>query len=90
MYIFICACTAGSSDGASVSEETRSEIDAEVKRLTDGAYDNAMRMLKENEDKLHVLAKLLIERETLSGDEIREVLGLPPLKKSQTFVGEAK
>lgn len=80
----------GQSDGASVSEETRSEIDAEVKRLTDQAYENAMCMLKENEDKLHMLAKHLIERETMTGDEIRDILGLPPLKKSQTFVGEAK
>ena len=62
-----------------MSEETRSEIDAEVKRLTDGAYDNAMRMLKENEDKLHELAKLLMERETLTCDYFRVIIGLPRL-----------
>lgn len=39
------------------SEETRKAIDAEVKRLTDQAYQNAKKILKKHEDKLHLLAK---------------------------------
>eukprot|EP00283_Hemiselmis_rufescens_P016734 CAMPEP_0173457450 /NCGR_PEP_ID=MMETSP1357-20121228/57759_1 /TAXON_ID=77926 /ORGANISM="Hemiselmis rufescens, Strain PCC563" /LENGTH=478 /DNA_ID=CAMNT_0014424751 /DNA_START=83 /DNA_END=1519 /DNA_ORIENTATION=+ len=75
----------GQTDGASVSEETRTEIDAEVKRLTDQAYSNAKEMLLKHEDKLHSLANALIERETLTGDEVREVLGLPPVQKPAAF-----
>jgi cell division protease FtsH len=47
----------------------------QVKRLTDEAYANAKMILKKHEDKLHLLAKLLIEQETLTG-EIRKCIGL--------------
>ena len=39
--------------------------------MTDEAYANAKRILKKHEDKLHVLAKRLIEHETLTGEEVR-------------------
>lgn len=48
----------------------------QVKRLTDEAYANAKRILKKHEDKLHLLAKQLIEQETLTGEEVRKCLGL--------------
>src|SRR6201991_381150 len=53
-----------------VSEETAKVIDAEVKRLVQGGYDEAKRILTEKLDDLHTLAKALLEYETLSGDEI--------------------
>ena len=53
-----------------VSEETAKVIDAEVKRLVQGGYDEAKRILSEKLDDLHTLAKALLEYETLSGDEI--------------------
>jgi cell division protease FtsH len=53
-----------------VSEETANIIDAEVKRLVQGGYDEAKRILTEKLDDLHKLAKALLEYETLSGDEI--------------------
>src|SRR5690606_17726470 len=57
-----------------VSEETARLIDAEVKRLVQDAYDEARRILTENIDGLHALAQALLEFETLSGDEIKELL----------------
>ncbi|EKX37093.1 hypothetical protein GUITHDRAFT_89772 [Guillardia theta CCMP2712] len=68
-----------SSEGA-----YRKAIDAEVKRLTDQAYQNAKKILKKHEDKLHLLAKHLIDKETLTGDEVRALLGLPNMSSSES------
>ena len=59
-----------------MSQHTREAIDAEVKRLTGQAYNNAKRLLLENEDKLHKLARELIKEETLTGDQVREIIGV--------------
>ncbi|HEX3348867.1 MAG TPA: ATP-dependent zinc metalloprotease FtsH, partial [Acetobacteraceae bacterium] len=65
-----------------VSEVTAREIDAEIKDIIDSAYQRAKRILTENIDELHRLARGLLEYETLSGDEIRTVLrGEPVIKK---------
>ncbi|MBP7701053.1 MAG: ATP-dependent zinc metalloprotease FtsH [Phenylobacterium sp.] len=65
----------------SVSEETANLIDAEVKRLVQGGFDEARRILTEKMDDLHTLAKALLEYETLSGDEIINALkGVPPIR----------
>jgi cell division protease FtsH len=62
-----------------VSEATANVIDAEVKRLVGAGYTEAKRILTEKLDDLHTLAKALIEYETLSGDEIINVLkGVAP------------
>jgi cell division protease FtsH len=57
-----------------VSEDTAKIIDAEVKRLTQGGYEEAKRIMTEKLEDLHTLAKSLLEYETLSGDEIIAVL----------------
>jgi cell division protease FtsH len=57
-----------------VSELTAREIDAEIKDIIDRAYAKARRILTENVEELHRLARGLLEHETLSGDEIRTVL----------------
>jgi cell division protease FtsH len=62
-----------------VSEDTAKIIDAEVKRLTNAGYAEAKRILTEKLADLHTLAKSLLEYETLTGDEIVNVLkGIPP------------
>ena len=62
-----------------VSEETSRIIDAEIKRLVQAGWDEAHRILTEKAEELHTLAKALLEYETLSGDEIVNVLkGVPP------------
>ena len=58
------------------SEETSREIDAEVSRLVNNAYEQARKLIKKNEDKLRVLAATLIERETMDAKEVEEVLGI--------------
>jgi cell division protease FtsH len=57
-----------------VSEVTAREIDAEIKEIIDAAYARAKRILTENISELHAVARGLLEHETLSGDEIRQVL----------------
>jgi len=56
------------------SEATAQKIDAEVKRLTDEAYAEATRLLKENRDKLEAIAQGLLIYETLDGSHIREIM----------------
>ena len=65
-----------------VSEATAREIDSEIKSVIDRAYAMAKRILTENVEELHRLARGLLEYETLSGDEIRTVLrGEPVIRK---------
>jgi cell division protease FtsH len=65
-----------------VSEETAREIDGEIKDIIGKAYAKAKRILTENIEELHRVARGLLEHETLSGDEIRTVLrGEPVIRK---------
>ena len=53
-----------------ISEATAETIDSEVRRLVQQGYDDARRILTEKREQLEMLAKALIEFETLSGEEI--------------------
>ncbi len=57
-----------------VSEDTARTIDSEVRRLVDGGYQEAKRILTERADDLDKLGRALLEYETLTGDEIFKVL----------------
>jgi cell division protease FtsH len=56
------------------SEATAEEIDREVRKLIDDAYETAKRTLIEHRDKLEVIAKALLEYETLDGAHIRDII----------------
>ena len=62
------------SDERDYSEEVASEIDKEVRRYIDKAYAETVELMEANVDKLHLIAKALIERETLDGDELKELM----------------
>jgi cell division protease FtsH len=65
-----------------VSEETARKIDHEVRRLVDEGYEEARRILTENQDQLEALAQGLLEFETLSGEEIKDLLnGKRPVRE---------
>ncbi|HYD46050.1 MAG TPA: ATP-dependent zinc metalloprotease FtsH, partial [Phenylobacterium sp.] len=65
-----------------VSEATAEIIDAEVKRLIEEAYNEAKRILTTKIEDLHVLAKALLEYETLTGEEIINALkGVAPKRE---------
>ncbi|NLU36584.1 MAG: ATP-dependent zinc metalloprotease FtsH [Clostridiales bacterium] len=57
-----------------VSDETASKIDEEVLSIIKTCYQNAIDILEENKDKLHKLAKHLLEKETISGEEFMNLL----------------
>jgi cell division protease FtsH len=63
-------------DEKNYSEDTARLIDGEVKRILEEGYELSKKILTENRDKLEALAKLLLEKETLDAEEIKNVTGL--------------
>ena len=64
-----------------VSEATAQKIDAEIRRIIDECYSRARQILTEKREDLNVLARGLLEYETLTGDEIVALLkGIPPVR----------
>jgi len=57
-----------------MSEETAKKIDSEVKKIVESGYERAKKVLTEKIDDLHKLAKALLIYETLTGDEIRDLM----------------
>ena len=65
------------------SERTAQEIDEEVKGIVENAEKKALELVSENLDKLHLLAKALLEKEILDGEEIDKVLKGEKLKNEE-------
>lgn len=67
--------------GKGYSEAIASEIDNEIRDIVDEGYETARRILSEHMDKLHAVAKVLMEREKISGEEFGTLMEggtLPP------------
>jgi cell division protease FtsH len=65
-----------------LSDETQTIVDEEIHRLVDESYDQARKILTEHIGDLHIVARGLLEYETLSGDEIKGLLqGKPPVRE---------
>ena len=56
------------------SEKTAEDIDEEVKRMVIEAYDNARSLLRKNVDLLEIVANALLERETIDGPELDQIV----------------
>jgi cell division protease FtsH len=69
------------------SEQTADRIDAEIKRIVDAAYEKALTIVKEHIDVLHKIAELLIEKERVTGDEIRSLFAAGVLPDKQAHEG---
>jgi cell division protease FtsH len=66
-----------------VSESTAQKIDAEVRRLVDEGYESARKILTEKKKDFETLAQALLEYETLTGEEITDVInGKKPNRES--------
>jgi cell division protease FtsH len=62
-----------------VSEATMQKVDAEIRRIVDQQYGLARRLIEENRDKVEVMAKSLLEWETIDADQIDDIMsGRPP------------
>lgn len=57
-----------------VSDETNRQIDAEVRKVIDAAYDTAKSVLKKHSDQLHVMADALMKYETIDASQIKEIM----------------
>ena len=57
-----------------MSEETAKRVDTEVKKIVDAGYQRAKNIITEKLDDLHTLAKALLKYETLSGEEIKDLI----------------
>jgi len=84
-YVFLGRDMARSKE---YSEETAQSIDAEVKRITDEGYGTAKRLIEENRDKLELIAKALLDYETLEGGQVAEIIRTgtftpPPVKPGE-------
>ena len=66
------------------SEETAVLIDSEIKRIVMDCASRARHMIESNIEKLHALARALLERESLDGEEIARILRVPPLQGAPT------
>ena len=75
------------------SEETSRAIDAEVSKLVTDAYARAEQEIAENKDKVELLAKTLLERETMDGRDVAKLVGIEmkePEKEEAKPAEEAK
>lgn len=74
-----------------MSEETARLVDEEIKTLVMNAYNGATKLLKEHQKDWEKLAEALIEYETLTGEEIKDLLdGKPINKDAEAPVAEEK
>ena len=64
----------GSTQRTMAGADTNKMIDAEIKDLVEGGLKRANDVLREQEDKLHLLAQALLEYETLTGEEIDQLM----------------
>ena len=64
------------------SDQTAARIDVEVKQIIAQCYERAMQILTDNKEKLHELAKILLEKETITGIEFMAVLAPNQLPSS--------
>ena len=74
-YIFLGREVARQKD---YSEETALQIDSEIKRLVMECASRARQIIEDNIEKLHALARALLERESLDSEEIASILRARP------------
>ena len=70
------------------SEKTAEIIDNEVKALIDKAYQRAVQIIKDNKDKIKILAEYLLEKEVILTDDVERILGPRPYAEKQKWEEE--
>jgi cell division protease FtsH len=63
--------------GKIYSEEKAAEIDAEISKVVEDCHQRVRRVLGEKREMLNTLARLLLEKEVVQGDEMRALMGKP-------------
>jgi cell division protease FtsH len=73
------------------SEETARQIDLEVRRLIDEAYQSAYTIINANQDAMHRISAALLERETIDAEEVKMLIEgrqLPPMRSILASPGD--
>ncbi len=81
------------SQQGNFSEETAKLIDSEMRRIVEDAYKKSVDLIRDNQKSLHGLAKALLERESLEGDEIDLIMQgkeLEPIDKEDQAASSIK
>ena len=73
-----------------ISNDKANLIDEEVKKIVEKGYEEANTLLKKHSKKLDILAKALLEYETLSGDEINLIIDGKKIRESSLKTNEKK
>lgn len=58
------------------SDTMRQKIDDEIAKIVKEGYENAKKILNENIKSLHKIAEVLLEKETLTGEQVKELIGI--------------
>lgn len=72
------------------SEKTSELIDKEVKKIIDLQYVRAKQLLTENQDKLDLLANLLLEKEVIFKENLQEIFGKRPFEQEEPLIPHGK
>jgi len=73
------------------SEKTANNIDEEIRRIVENAYDTAVKILTENMDKMHFIAEYLMKNEVMDGAQFRAVMeGNPTFEELDAMVAEKR
>ncbi len=62
------------SNNRDFSEDVAAKIDAQIEKIIGEAYDEAKRLLEENIEKLHFIAKFLVKNEVMSGEQFKRAM----------------
>jgi cell division protease FtsH len=69
-----------------VSEETMQKVDKEIRRIIDDQYTVARRLIEDNQDKMHAMAKALLEWETIDSEQLDDIMGGKPPRPPKDWV----
>jgi cell division protease FtsH len=72
-----------------MSEQTMQKVDAEVRRIIDQQYSLARKLIEDNQDKMHAMAKALLEWETIDADQIEDIMGGKPPRPPKDWTPSA-
>jgi cell division protease FtsH len=64
----------GRMSAKTVSEATQQKVDAEIRNILDAQYALSRRLIEENKDKVDLMAKTLLEWETIDADQINDIM----------------
>ncbi len=75
----------GGGAASGISGETAKQIDQEVRRIIDDCYATAQQLLKDNRDKLDLMAQALMKFETIDADQIQDIMTGKPAREPKDW-----